>query len=56
VLLNMTVKQREARLVGHQIHRGASIGGNDHRILLNAGRGLAVELDKLEQVPVQVQG
>jgi hypothetical protein len=56
MLLDMTVKEREARLVSHQIHGGASKGGNDHRILLNAGRGLAVELDKLEQVPVQVQG
>src|ERR1700722_8160419 len=56
VLLDMAVKQREARLVGDQIHRGASKCGNDHRILLDAGSWLAVELDKLEQVPVHVQG
>src|SRR5579872_732780 len=56
VLLDMAVKKREARLVGDQIHGGASKRGNDHRILLDAGSGLAVELDKLEQVPVDVQG
>src|SRR5580704_8176032 len=56
VLLDMAVKQREARLVGDQIHGGASKRGNNHRILLDAGSRLAVELDKLEQVPVDVQG
>ena len=56
VLLDMAVKQREARLVSDQIHCGASKCGNDHRIFLDAGSGLAVELDELEQVPVHVQG
>src|SRR5271170_6469725 len=55
MLLDMAVKQREARLVGDQIHGGTSKCGNDHRILLDAGSRLAVELDKLEQVPVDVQ-
>src|ERR1700691_5796649 len=56
VLLDMAVKQRQARLVSDQIHCGASKCGNNHRILLDAGSGLAVELDELEQVPVHVQG
>src|ERR1700733_3013313 len=55
VLLDMAVKQRQARLVGDHIHHSASECGNDHRILLDAGSGLAIELDKLEQVPVHVQ-
>src|ERR1700685_409835 len=55
VLLDMAVKQRKARLVGDQIDRGASKCGNDHRVLLDAGGGLAVELDKLKQVPVEMQ-
>ena len=50
VLLDMAVKQREARLVGDQIHSGAPKRGNDYRILHDAGSGLAVEFDKLEQV------
>jgi hypothetical protein len=56
VLLDMAVKQREARLVGDQIHGGASKCGHDHRIFPDAGSRLAVELDKLEQVPVHMQG
>jgi hypothetical protein len=56
VLLDMAVKQREARLVGDQIHCDASERGNDHRIFHDAGSRLAVELDELEQVPVHVQG
>src|SRR6202034_3578070 len=56
VLLDMAVKQRQARLVGDQIHRGASKCGHDHGIFLDAGSRLAVELDKLEQVPVHMQG
>ncbi len=56
VLLDMAVKQRQARLVGDQIHGGASKCGNDHRILLDAGSRLAVEFDKLEQMPVHVHG
>ena len=55
VLLDMTVKQRGAGLVSHQTHRGASMAGNDHRVVLDAGGGLAVEIDKLERVPVHVQ-
>jgi hypothetical protein len=51
VLLDMAVKQCEARLVGDRIHCGASKCGNNHRILLDAGRRLAVELHKLKQVP-----
>jgi hypothetical protein len=50
VLLKMTVKQREAMLVGHQIHVGASKRRNDHRTLLDAGSGLAVEFDKLGKI------
>src|ERR1700733_7713042 len=56
VLLHMAVKQRQSRLVSDQIHCSASKCGNNHRVLLNAGSGLAVELDELEQVPVHVQG
>src|SRR5215469_1059625 len=55
VLLDMAVKEREARLVGYQIHRGASPCGNDHRVLLDPGSRLAVELDEFEQVPVHMQ-
>src|ERR1700678_2678261 len=55
VLLDMAVKQRQARLVGDQIDRGASIGGKDHRVFLYAGSRLAVELDELEEVPVDMQ-
>src|SRR5271168_2243120 len=51
----MAVKQREARLVGHQIHRGPSKCGNDYCIFQDAGSRLAVELDEFEQVPVEVQ-
>ena len=54
VLLDVAVKQRETRLVGDQSHRGASECGNDHRILHHAGSRLAVDLDDLEQVPVDV--
>jgi hypothetical protein len=49
------VKESQAWLIGDQIPRGASKCGNDHRILLDPGGGLVVELDKLEQVPVHVQ-
>src|SRR5271156_4948957 len=52
----MAVKESEARLVGEQIHGGAAKCGDDDRILLDAGGGLAVELDELEQVAVHVQG
>ena len=55
VLLDMAMKQREARLIGDEIHRDASKCGNDHGILHDAGSWLAVEFDKLEQVPVEVQ-
>src|SRR6202050_5937525 len=55
VLLDMAVKHRQASLVGYQIHRGASKCGNDDCILLDSGGGLAVELDKLEHMPVHVQ-
>ena len=55
VLLDMAVEQREARLVGDQIHGGAPKCGNDHSIFLDTGGGLAVDLHKLEQVPVDVQ-
>ena len=55
VLLDMAVKQREAWLVGHQVHHGPAKCGNDHRVLQDAGSGLAVELDEFEQVPVEVQ-
>ena len=48
VLLDVTVKQREARLVGDEVHCDASKCGNDHRILHNAASRLAVELHKLE--------
>jgi hypothetical protein len=54
VLLDMAVEQCQARLVGDQIHRGASKCGNDHRIFLDAGGRLAVEFDELEQVPVHM--
>src|SRR5579863_504645 len=53
VLLDMAVKQRRARLVRDYIHCGASKCGDDHCILPDAGSGLAVDLDELEQVPVQ---
>src|ERR1700683_4566725 len=55
VLLDMAGEKPQARLVGDQIHCGASKCGNDRRVLLDAGRGLAVELDKLKQVPVEMQ-
>ena len=45
VLLDMTVKQGETRLVGDHIHS----------VLPDARGRFAVELDKLEQVPVHVQ-
>ena len=48
VLLDMAVKQRKSRLVGDQIHGGASKCGNDHRILHDASSGFAVKFDKLE--------
>ena len=54
VLLNMAVKQREARLIGDHIHGGASKCGNDYRVLHNTGGRLAIELDDLEQMPVHV--
>ena len=54
MLLDMAVKQREAGLAGDQIYRYASKCGNNYRILLNAGSRLAVDFDKLEQVPVNV--
>src|ERR1700689_2724553 len=56
VLLDMAVKQRQARVVSDQIHGGASKCGNYQRILLDAGSGFAVEPEELEQVPVHVQG
>src|ERR1700734_3426675 len=55
VLLDMAVKQRQARLIGDQIHRRAPKCRNDHRILPDTGGRLAVEFDELEQVPVDMQ-
>src|ERR1700744_3698959 len=55
VLLDMAVKQRQARLVGDQIHCGASKCGNDHRVFLDAGSLLTVEFNELEHVPMEVQ-
>ena len=55
VLLDMAVKQRQARLVGDQVHRGASICRNDHRVFHDAGSRLAVEFDELEQVPMDME-
>src|SRR5580698_3932409 len=54
VLLDMAVKQRQARLVGDQIHRGAPKCGNDHGVLPDASGRFAVEFDELEQVPVDM--
>src|ERR1700723_2022143 len=56
VLLDMAVKQREARLIGDEIHRDASKCGNDYGILHDSGSGFAVDLDEFEQVTVHVQG
>src|ERR1700727_3516296 len=56
VMLDMAVKQREAWVVGDQIHGGAAKCGNNHRILHDAGGGFAVEFDKLEYVSVHMQG
>src|SRR5580704_3516652 len=54
VLLDMAMKQRKARLVGNQIHGGASKCGHDHCIFLDARTRLSVDLDELEHVPVEV--
>ena len=48
VLLDMAVEEREARLIGEQIHCGASECGNDHRIFLDPGRGFTVDFDEFE--------
>src|SRR5271170_7942226 len=55
-MLDMAVKQREAWLVGDQIHGGATKCANNHRILHDAGSGFAVEFDKLEYVSMHMQG
>src|ERR1700722_9204255 len=54
VLLDMTVKQRKAWLVGDELHRDPSERGNDHSVLHDPASGLAVDLNDLEQVPVNV--
>lgn len=56
MLLDMTVKEREAGLVGGKINGDAPIVGNDHRILQHARCFLAVDLSQLPQMPVQMRG
>jgi len=56
VVLDVAMKEREAWLVCDQIHGGTAKCGNDHRILHDACRGFAVELDKLEYMSVHMQG
>src|ERR1700728_4862628 len=52
----MAVKQRQAWLVGDQIHGGATKCGHYHRILHDAGSRFAVEFDQLEYMSVHMQG
>src|ERR1700727_2306423 len=56
VMLDMAVKQREAWLVGDQVHGGATKCGNNHRILHDAGGVFPVEFDELKHVSVHMRG
>ena len=56
VLLDVAVEEGEAGLVGGEVDDGAAVVGDDDGVLDDAGGFLAVDLDQLPQVAVQVQG
>ena len=55
MLLDVAVEQRQPRLIGGEVHAGASVDRHHDRVLDDARGRLAVDLGDLEQVPMQVQ-
>src|SRR5690349_25140544 len=55
VLLDVTVKEGEAGLVGGEIHGGAAVIGDDYGVLDDTGSLFAVDIDDFETVAMEVK-
>ena len=56
MLLNVAVKQGQARLVGDKVHHGPAIIRNHYRVFYDAARFGAVHFYQLELVAMQMEG